>query len=96
MDTLTVKDLVQHIRSVSNLTVYDANKLAGIVLSFIEDSLRKGKSVKLRGLGTFGIKTFKAKKIKHPQTGKEIILPKRKAICYRPAKSLKESVKKIK
>ncbi|GMO55830.1 MAG: hypothetical protein Ta2C_11080 [Candidatus Endomicrobiellum trichonymphae] len=95
MSTLTVKDLVNHIRSVSNLTIYDSNKLANIVLKFFVDTLANGNAIKLRGLGTFDIKTIKARKNINP-TGEEILLPKRKKIIFKPAKSLNISVQKTK
>ncbi|GMO55769.1 MAG: hypothetical protein Ta2C_10950 [Candidatus Endomicrobiellum trichonymphae] len=96
MKTLTVQDFVNSLKDTSDLTIRDAAYLSNMIIGFLAGELAKGNSVKLRGLGTFDIKTMKAKKIIHPATGGEIVLAKRKAVVFRAAKSLKESVQKLK
>jgi DNA-binding protein HU-beta len=46
-----------------------------------------------RGFGTFTVRTYPARKIHNPATGKNIALPARKSITYKPSQKIRARLK---
>ncbi|WP_181219553.1 HU family DNA-binding protein [Bacillus subtilis] len=63
------------------------------VFNGIVETLAKGESIKIPGVGTFEVRERAARKGRNPQTGEEIDIPATKAPAFKPAKSLKDAVK---
>jgi DNA-binding protein HU-beta len=54
---------------------------------------KKGDKFSLPGFGTFSVVRRGRRKGRNPQTGKEIIIPARKVVKFKPGNSLKAAVK---
>ncbi|MEC1289440.1 HU family DNA-binding protein [Bacillus mojavensis] len=63
------------------------------VFNVIVETLAKGESIKVPGVGTFEVRERAARKGRNIQTGEEIEIPASKAVKFKPAKALKDSVK---
>ncbi|AZJ44150.1 HU family DNA-binding protein [Bacillus velezensis] len=63
------------------------------VFNVIVETLTKGESIKIPGIGTFEVRERAARKGRNIQTGEEIEIPASKAVKFKPAKALKDSVK---
>ncbi|WP_368223531.1 HU family DNA-binding protein [Bacillus velezensis] len=63
------------------------------VFNVIVETLAKGESIKIPGVGTFEVRERAARKGRNIQTGEEIEIPASKAVKFKPAKALKDSVK---
>ncbi|MGV0165960.1 HU family DNA-binding protein [Bacillus velezensis] len=63
------------------------------VFNVIIEALTKGESIKIPGVGTFEVRERAARKGRNIQTGEEIEIPASKAVKFKPAKALKDSVK---
>ncbi|MEC2162861.1 HU family DNA-binding protein [Bacillus velezensis] len=63
------------------------------VFNVIVETLTKGESIKIPGVGTFEVRERAARKGRNIQTGEEIEIPASKAVKFKPAKALKDSVK---
>jgi len=61
-----------------------------LLLTMIGDDLVETGRLEMRGLGTFAVHRRPARKVKHPKTGKPILIPPRRAIRYRASAVLKE------
>lgn len=48
-----------------------------------------------RGFGTFTVRTYPARKIHNPATGKTIALPERKSITYKPGRKVRARFKVV-
>ena len=72
-------------------TILDA--LAGSK-GVIASALKKGGKVIISGFGTFHARDRKARRARNPQTGGTVKVPKRRYPAFKPAKSLKDALKK--
>ena len=59
----------------------------------IEEALKNGKNVELRGFGAFFIKKIKENySARNPKTGELIYVPEKNKVRFRPSKKLKEFI----
>lgn len=75
-----------------------SKKAAGEALELVLDGvgavLADGDNLKLHGFGNFEIRKRNERKGRNPQTGEEIVIPATQAPAFKPAKTLKDKVKK--
>jgi DNA-binding protein HU-beta len=91
---MTKFDLVQATSKKFKITLSQADDIVSYVYETIVNTIKSGERVIIPGLGVFGVKERKAKKARNPRTGEEVVIPKRKVVVFRAAKSLKEAVNK--
>ncbi|CAF1916628.1 HU family DNA-binding protein [Bacillus subtilis] len=75
------------------VTKKEATPKVEAVFNVIVETLTKGESIKVPGVGTFEVRERAARKGRNPQTGEEIDIPATKAPAFKPAKALKDAVK---
>ncbi|WP_152425500.1 HU family DNA-binding protein [Bacillus subtilis] len=63
------------------------------VFKVLSETLAKGESIKIPGVGTFEVRERAARKGRNIQTGEEIEIPASKVVKFKPAKALKDAVK---
>lgn len=63
------------------------------VFKVLAETLTKGESIKIPGVGTFEVRERAARKGRNIQTGEEIEIPASKVVKFKPAKALKDAVK---
>jgi nucleoid DNA-binding protein len=86
------EDLIEKLRLASDLTVHDAAYLSGFLIDSLSNALAEGKTIELRGFGTFEIRTAKARKRVNPRTREIVNVPEHKTIHFKPCLKLKTSV----
>jgi len=72
-------------------------KVEDVVDTFLqsfEKFLVKGEKITFQGLFSLSVVERAARKGKNPKTGKEILIPKRKAVAFKVSPHLKEKVNK--
>jgi DNA-binding protein HU-beta len=84
--------LVSTIADSASMSIVEAEKTLSAILECIQDSLVQGDSVSLIGFGTFGVKKRAARKIRNPQTGKEMMINAATVPSFKAGKGLKEQV----
>jgi len=80
--------LIDAIASQSKLTKAASEKALNAMLKAIQSALKKGDRVGLVGFGSFVVVQRKARTGRNPQTGKEIKIPAKKVVKFRPGKNL--------
>jgi len=85
-------DLVNEVAKVVN-TKKQALAAVDCVFSTITKALKKRDAVTLIGFGTFRVGRRKARKGRHPQTGKEITIEAKRVPKFVPGKALRDAVK---
>jgi len=85
------KDLIQAFRCRAGLTVREAALCVDALTEWMEETLAAGRTIELRGIGSFSIKEVAAKKISFPNTAKDVV-PAHGRIIFRPYKNLKLAV----
>ncbi|MDR2828452.1 MAG: HU family DNA-binding protein [Acholeplasmatales bacterium] len=65
----------------------------GSLVDLVCETMATGEKVVITGLGTFEVRTRKARHGKNPRTGEDIIVPEQKTPAFKAGKQLKEAVK---
>ncbi len=84
-------DLVNEVAKVVK-TKKEAKAAVNCVFSTITKALKKKDTVTLIGFGAFKVAQRKARKGRHPQTGKEIKIKAKKVPRFVPGKALKDAI----
>ena len=96
MATITKRDLVI---TLSNQTGLTQREIFSVVQGLIEEvttALAKNDEVVLRNFGTFIVKTTKAKIGRNPNLPeKDVKIPPRTIVKFKPGKEMKEKVSKL-
>lgn len=90
------KNLSENMKEGVEATKADASRAVNAVLGSLQQGLVNDGAVQLVGYGTFSVKTRKARKGRNPQTGKEIDIPAKNVVQFKPGKQLTESVQEKK
>lgn len=85
-------ELTGAIAEKADITLAEAEKAVNIVLEGIVNVLSKGDGVTLTGFGNFGVKKRAARKVRNPQTGKEMTVDAKTVPFFKAGKKLKELV----
>ncbi len=86
-------ELVAELARRVGLTKKQANMVIDELVDIIKDELRRGRSVRLIGFGTFTVRQRAARKGRNPRTRQEITIPARKVPVFKPSNQLKEIVR---
>ncbi len=76
-------DLVREIANRTGLTQNETRAAVDNLVSIISEQVRKGKSVNLRGFGTFKAVTRQARKAQHPRTRQSINVQQKNVPIFR-------------
>jgi integration host factor subunit alpha len=71
------------------MTNREALRLVDLLFDIVKDRLLKGESVRIVGFGTLEVVTRKPRKGRNPITGEEIELQGRRALVFRPSRSMR-------
>lgn len=88
---MTKKDMVNFLAENTGCSKLVADKLIGALPELITASLNDGGKCAIPGLGTFALKTRKARTGRNPKTGEVIDIPEKKAVAFKPAPSFAKS-----
>ena len=93
---MTKRDIVDVLYEKTNIKKKELCIAVDIFIDEIKNSLLRREAIKLRGLGTFGIKTRKARKnARNPKTGENIAFGPQSFVVFKVNNELKEAVKKL-
>jgi len=93
MATVTKRDLVIELSNQTGLTQQQVQQVLQGVLDEIGKALIGGDIVMMRNFGTFEVKETKAKIGRNPKDpSKDVKIPARKVVKFKPGKELKEAV----
>jgi DNA-binding protein HU-beta len=81
-------ELVTAMAEKSGLTKAAAEKALNALTAAVTDSMKKGQRVGLVGFGSFSVAKRSARTGRNPQTGKEIKIPAKKVVKFKPGADL--------
>ncbi len=85
-------ELINQIAQDANLTKAQATDALNSFINATAAALKTGDKVTLVGFGTISVSSRSARKGRNPQTGKEISIPARKVVKFKPGKDLTDSI----
>jgi DNA-binding protein HU-beta len=90
---MTKAELVAKLAEETKVTKKVAGQMLTSLVQTLQDTLKKGGSIRIGSLGTFAVVHRKARTGVNPQTKAKIKIPATKAPKFRAAKALKDAVK---
>ena len=87
------EELITKVAQATGLKKTEVKKVLESFIETLSESLSKGERTAIPGFGIFSVKQRKARKGRNPRTGKEIKIPARKVVYFKPAKALSQKVK---
>ena len=85
--------LIDAISGDAKMTKADAKKALDAFIAATTKALKKGDRVALVGFGSFAISKRSARTGRNPQTGKEISIPAKKVVRFKPGSELTGTIK---
>ena len=96
MSNLTKRDLVVRISDETGQVQQDVMKVVQKLLDCFAESMAKGQTIELRNFGVFDVKMRKARVGRNPnKPEKDIVIPPRAVIKFKPGKELKAMLSKL-
>jgi DNA-binding protein HU-beta len=89
---MTRTELIDDLATRTNMDKKDVKSFLEHLTSLIEDEIKKGGEVPLKGLGKFRVQNRKARVGRNPLTGAEIQIPAKTVVKFSLAKSLKDLI----
>lgn len=86
------EDLVLILAQELNITNYYAKKLLGKFLQCLEETILEEKKLLISGFGLFEVRKRKRIIARNPKTMEQVIVPPRKALCFRASPKLKKLI----
>ena len=97
MDKITKADIVDAIYKKAKLERREIRSVVDLFIEEIKDDLISGKSIELRGFGTFEIKVRKGReKARNPKTGEQLSVSPHAIAFFRAGRELKKEVWSLK
>jgi len=88
--TITKKDLSIKLKQDLNLKVETCDLLVDDIFNFIKFSLRKNKTIKLSGFGTFNVIKSKERIGRNPKTMESFLIPSRSKVKFKSTAKAKQ------
>ena len=85
---MTQKELTNSLARRFFVTQVESQEIIKFILTEMSGDLKKGDRISLRGFGSFTKEKRSSKKVRHPKTGKIIIVPERITVDFNPSQSL--------
>ncbi len=85
-------ELIEAIAKDASMTKADAKKALDAFIDATSAALKKGERISLVGFGSFSVTKRSERKGRNPQTGKEIKIPAKKVVKFKPGSELADQV----
>lgn len=89
-------ELIATVAAKANASKAATSTIIDVAMEAITEALARGESVQFVGFGTFSVQERKARTGRNPQTGKEIKIPAKKVVRFRPGAALSAAANKAK
>jgi integration host factor subunit beta len=89
---MTKSDLIEHLCQVQKLPKGRAELLVNTIFDCLEQALRRGERIEIRGFGSFEIRHYRAYQGRNPRTGSTVAVKPKRLPFFKVGKELKERV----
>jgi integration host factor subunit beta len=90
---MTKSELIEKVvQSHGMLNMKVSEMLVNTVFDSIEDALRSGDKVEIRGFGSFTVRERNGREARNPKSGEVVRIPSKKTPFFKTGKELKERV----
>jgi integration host factor subunit beta len=89
---MTRDDLIERIAARTKMSRTQAENLVYAIFGRMEESLRQGERIEIRGFGTFQVRSYKGYKGRNPRTGTPVEVAPKHLPFFRVSKNLAAEV----
>ena len=89
---MTKSELIEVLAEKLKLPKGKAESLVELVFNSMEESLRRGERIEIRGFGSFEIREYKAYEGRNPRTGEPVAVRPKRLPFFKVGKELKERI----
>lgn len=89
---MTKSDLIESVAQQLQLPKGKAEQIINCIFESMEDSLKRGQRIEIRGFGSFEIRRYKAYEGRNPRTGDPVGVHPKRLPFFKVGKELKERV----
>jgi integration host factor subunit beta len=89
---MTKSDLIERLCQEQKLPKGKAELLVNTIFDCLEQALRRGERIEIRGFGSFEIREYKAYRGRNPKTGVPVSVREKRLPFFKVGKELKERV----
>src|SRR5579883_2183696 len=89
---MTKSDLIEVVANKLHLPKGKAELIVNCIFDSMEDALKKGERIEIRGFGSFEIRHYKAYEGRNPRTGEPVDVAPKRLPFFKVGKELKERV----
>jgi len=89
---MTRTELIEELANRTGMEKRDVKRFLEDLTSLVEDTIKQGGEVPLKGLGKFRVQHRKARTGRNPITGEEIQIPAKTVVKFALARSLKDLI----
>src|SRR3569832_311063 len=90
--SMTKSDLIEKIATQLNLPKGKAELIINCIFDSMEESLKEGNLIEIRGFGSFEIRKYKAYEGRNPRTGETVHVAEKRLPFFKVGKDLRERV----
>src|SRR5882672_2041154 len=90
--SMTKSDLIELVANKLHLPKGKAELIVNCIFDSMEESLKKGERIEIRGFGSFEIRHYKAYEGRNPRTGTSVSVKPKRLPFFKVGKELKERV----
>jgi integration host factor subunit beta len=90
--SMTKSDLIEMVANKLHLPKGKAELIVNCIFDAMEESLKKGERIEIRGFGSFEIRHYKAYEGRNPRTGDPVGVQPKRLPFFKVGKELKERV----
>jgi integration host factor subunit beta len=92
---VTKKEIVKSISDKTGLTQLQIKEIVQLTFDGIIETLLEEGRVELRNFGVFQVKGRKARKARNPRTGKQVDVPEKFVVSFKPGKEMEARVQEL-
>jgi integration host factor subunit beta len=89
---MTKSDLIESVATKLQIPKGKAELIVNCIFDSMEESLRQGDRIEIRGFGSFEIRNYKAYEGRNPRTGEAVEVQPKRLPFFKVGKELKERV----
>ncbi len=86
---MTKADIVDHIASGTGLTKVETEAVVDGFIQTVQEALKEGKNIEIRGFGSFKTKKRKGRVARNPRTGEQVMVEEHFVPIFKVSKELK-------
>jgi integration host factor subunit beta len=92
---VTKKEIVKSISDKTGLTQLQIKEIVQLTFDGIVQTLLEERRVELRNFGVFQVKSRKARKARNPRTGRQVDVPEKFVVTFKPGKEMEAKVQEL-